>query len=123
MSFKMTHTNINVADIDKSMAFYKAALGLEEKRRIAPEDGSYIIIFMENEHGEGRLELTWLKDKEGPYDLGDNEIHVGFVADDFDAALKKHREMGCSCFENKEMGVYFIEDPDGYWMEIIPERK
>ena len=30
--------------------------------------------------------------------------------------------MGCVCFENPAMGIYFIEDPDGYWIEIIPTR-
>jgi lactoylglutathione lyase len=30
--------------------------------------------------------------------------------------------MGCICFENEEMGIYFIEDPDGYWLEVIPDR-
>ena len=28
--------------------------------------------------------------------------------------------MGCVCFENPDMGIYFIEDPDGYWIEIVP---
>ena len=31
--------------------------------------------------------------------------------------------MGCICFENRDMGVYFIEDPDGYWIEIVPQRR
>jgi lactoylglutathione lyase len=31
--------------------------------------------------------------------------------------------MGCVCYENKAMGLYFIEDPDGYWIEILPEKK
>ena len=30
--------------------------------------------------------------------------------------------MECICFENKEMGIYFIEDPDGYWLEIVPAK-
>jgi lactoylglutathione lyase len=34
--------------------------------------------------------------------------------------IKKHEEMGCICFENPEMGIYFIKDPDGYWLEILP---
>lgn len=42
------------------------------------------------------------------------------TTDDFDAAHKKHKEMGCICFENEAMGIYFIEDPDGYWLEILP---
>ena len=40
--------------------------------------------------------------------------------DDFDKAYELHKEMGCICFENKEMGIYFINDPDNYWIEILP---
>ncbi len=54
--------------------------------------------------------------------MGDNESHIAFVTDDFDTAHELHREMGCICYENEAMGIYFIEDPDGYWLEIIPQR-
>lgn len=30
--------------------------------------------------------------------------------------------MGCIAFENHDMGIYFITDPDGYWLEILPEK-
>lgn len=74
--------------------------------------------------GDGRsvhkLELTWLRDRKEKYNLGDNEFHLAFETDDMDTALQRHREMGCVCFENPEMGIYFITDPDGYWIEIIP---
>ncbi|MCI6459715.1 MAG: lactoylglutathione lyase, partial [Clostridium sp.] len=43
--------------------------------------------------------------------------------EDFDKAYELHKEMGCICFENKEMGIYFIADPDNYWIEIIPKKK
>ncbi len=122
MKFKMIHNNINVLDLDKSVAFYEEALGLTEARRITAEDGSYIIVFVANEHAEHQLELTWLRDRKEPYNLGDNEIHVGFRTDDYQAAYAKHKAMGCICYENPKMGIYFITDPDGYWLEIIPTR-
>ena len=50
-------------------------------------------------------------------------IHLAFTVDDFDAAFRRHKEMGVVCYENAAMGIYFIEDPDGYWVEIFPERK
>lgn len=34
----------------------------------------------------------------------------------------KHQQMGCICFENQAMGIYFISDPDGYWVEVIPTK-
>ena len=123
MKFAMVHENYNVYDLKKSMDFYEEALGLKEKRRKTADDGSYIIVFMGNDNSAFELELTWLRDMERPYNLGDCEFHLAFRVDDFDAAYKKHKEMGCICFENPKMGIYFIEDPDGYWLEIVPTRK
>ncbi len=123
MKFAMVHENYNVYDLKKSMDFYEEALGLKEKRRKTAADGSYIIVFMGNDNSAFELELTWLRDMERPYNLGDCEFHLAFRVDDFDAAYKKHKEMGCICFENPKMGIYFIEDPDGYWLEIVPTRE
>lgn len=122
MKFKFVHNNINVFDLDRSLDFYRKALDLKEVRRKEASDGSYVIVFLANEESEHQLELTWLRDKEGPYNLGDNEFHVAFRTDDFEAAHAHHQEMGCICFENQGMGIYFICDPDGYWTEIIPAR-
>jgi len=122
MKFKMYHENYNVFDLDKSLAFYDKALGLKEIRRTEAEDGSFIIVFIGNETTDFQLELTWLRDRKEPYSLGDEEFHLAFNTDDYEAAHKLHEEMGCICFENTEMGIYFIKDPDGYWLEIVPEK-
>lgn len=122
MTFKMVHENYNVKDLNASLAFYKEALGLMESRRIEASDGSFIIVYVTNENSDFELELTWLKDHPQNYDLGECEFHLAFRTDDYKAAHKKHEEMGCICFENPSMGIYFIEDPDGYWLEIVPTR-
>ena len=122
MKFRFYHNNYNVLDLEKSLAFYKEALGLVEVRRKVADDDSFILVFMGDETTGFQLELTWLKDREKPYDLGEGEYHLAFIADDFDAAHEKHKQMGCICFENEKMGIYFIEDPDGYWLEIVPDR-
>lgn len=122
MNFKLVHNNINVLDLEKSLNFYEEALGLKEIRRKAAADGSFIIAFIGNEQSAHQIELTWLRDKKAPYNLGDNESHIAFVVDDYDAAYAKHKEMGCICYENSAMGLYFISDPDGYWLEIIPAK-
>lgn len=122
MKFKMVHENYNVRDLDKSIRFYEDALGLAESRRKEAEDGSFIIVYLKNSESDFELELTWLRDMDRPYNLGDCEFHLAFVTEDFDAAHKKHEEMGCICFENKAMGIYFIQDPDGYWLEVIPAK-
>ena len=123
MKFTMIHENYNVDDLQRSLAFYEKALGLTEKRRKTAPDGSFIIVYVGNEESDFELELTWLKDHPQNYDLGECEFHLAFRTDDFEAAHKKHEEMGCICFENHAMGIYFIQDPDGYWLEIVPTRK
>lgn len=121
-NFKFAHNNLNVFNLEKSLAFYSEALGLIESRRIVAPDGSFIIVYLSDGGSGHLLELTWLRDWEKPYELGDNEIHLAFTAVDFEAAHKLHSDMGCICFENKSMGIYFVEDPDGYWLEILPRR-
>lgn len=122
MKFEMYHSCITVLDLEKSIAFYEEALGLSVVRQMEAEDKSWKIAFLGSEGGFCQLELTWYAERKTPYDLGDNEIHIGFRTADIESAHKKHEEMGCICFENKSLGVYFIEDPDGYWMEIVPVR-
>ena len=111
MQFRFAHNNFNVRDLDRSLAFYQEALGLAECRRIEAPDGSFIIVY-----------LTWLRDWDRAYNLGDNEFHLALRVDDFEAAHAKHQQMGCICFENQAMGIYFISDPDGYWVEVIPTK-
>lgn len=122
MNFTMIHENYNVSDLERSLAFYREALGLEEKQRKEAGDGSFVIVYVGNDRSDFLLELTWLRDHEGPYDLGEGEFHLAFRTEDYAAAYEKHKAMGCICFENPAMGLYFIEDPDGYWLEIVPVR-
>lgn len=118
------HFNINVSDIERSAEFYRRALGLKKTGGIDSPDGSYKISYLGDGETAFRLELTWLRDKEGAYDLGDNESHLCMsVRGDYGKWREFHREMGCVCFENFDMNLYFIEDPDGYWIEILPEGR
>jgi len=123
VAFKMVHENYNVYDLKRSIKFYEDALNMHETRRIEAEDGSFIIVYMSTEMDNFELELTWMRDMERPYNLGDCEFHLAFEAEDFDAAHEKHKAMGCICFENEAMGIYFIQDPDGYWLEVVPKKE
>lgn len=120
---EFNHFNFNVLDLEKSIAFYKEAIGLSVVHEKDSSDGSFKIVYL----GDGRtgfsLELTWMRDRKEPYNLGDEEFHLAFKTDDYDAFHKKHEEMGCICYENPSMGIYFINDPDGYWIEIVPVRQ
>lgn len=123
MNFKMIHENYNVRDLDRSLAFYREALGLTERRRSAAQDGSFIIVYVGSDTGDFELELTWLREHPEAYNLGECEFHLAFRTDDYERAHALHEQMGCICFENPAMGIYFITDPDGYWLEILPPHE
>ena len=114
------HFNFNVSDLDASLRFYKNALDLEPVRRKEAEDGSFVLVYLGDGKTDFRLELTWLRDHPQKYNLGECEFHLALQAADYEAAYARHKAMGCVCFENPAMGIYFINDPDGYWIEIIP---
>ncbi len=123
MEFTFAHNNFNVLNLEKSLAFYREALGLKEVRRYEPPDGSFILVYLGDGRTTHQLELTWMRDRKGKYDLGENEFHLAFRVDDFSAAHALHEKMGCICFENQAMGIYFINDPDDYWLEILPAKR
>ncbi|GAA3660611.1 VOC family protein [Asaccharospora irregularis] len=122
MKFNFVHNNFNVTNLDKSLEFYRESLGLKEVERKVADDGSFILVYLGDGITSHTLELTWLKDWDRQYNLGDNEFHLALEVDDFDEAHKLHKEQGCICFENKSMGIYFIADPDNYWIEILPKQ-
>lgn len=116
------HFNFNVLNLEKSLEFYEKALGLKVVREKEAGDGSFKLVYLGDGITDFSLELTWLKDRTESYDLGECEFHLAFVTDEYDAFYQKHKEMGVICFENPSMGIYFISDPDGYWIEIVPKR-
>ena len=120
---KFYHFNFNVLDLERSLDFYSRALDLHPLREKEASDGSFKLVFLgDAANSPFQLELTWLRDRKEPYNLGECEFHLAFHTDDYDALYARHKEMGCICFENPAMGIYFITDPDGYWIEIVPER-
>lgn len=76
MKFTFNHFNFNVIDLEKSMNFYKEALELKEVRRKEAEDGSFILVYMGDGETGFSLELTWMRDRTEPYDLGDRKSVV-----------------------------------------------
>ena len=119
---RFDHFNFNVLDLNRSIRFYEKALGLKEVRRMEAPDGSFILVYMGEEKTGFLLELTWFRDRKEPYDLGEGEFHLCMrVPGDYDAVRAYHKQMDCVCYENTDMGLYFINDPDGYWIEILPE--
>ena len=128
MNFKLhfDHYNINVANRERSIKFYTDALGLKELNHIDAPDGSFTITYMGDRDTQFRLELTCMRNHPQNYDLGENETHLALRLNDgqeFNRLHQLHRDMGVVCFENPTMGIYFIEDPDGYWIELLPPEK
>lgn len=121
MKFTFSHNNINVLNLEKSLEFYTKSLNLKESRRL--EMPTFTLVYLGDGTTPHLLELTWLHDRKEPYNLGDNEIHLAMLVDDYKAAHELHKSMGCICYENEKMGIYFIIDPDGYWIEILPANK
>lgn len=118
---RFAHFNFNVLDLEKSLKFYEEALGLKPVR--TKELSNAKLVYIGNEESDFVLELTELFGRTQTYDLGECEFHLAFETDDFDGLYEKHSRMGVIEYENKEAGVYFITDPDGYWIEIVPDRR
>jgi len=117
---RFDHFNINVTNLDKSIKFYEEAIGFTEAKRKESSDGSFTLVYLSDGVSPFLLELTWLRDHKELYELGENESHLCVrVEGDYDAIREYHRQMGCICYENHSMGLYFIHDPDDYWIEIL----
>ena len=116
MAFRIVHCNINVTDLNKSIAFYEQALGLQVARKLEAEDGSFTLCYLQDDTGSFQIELTWLKDHPQPYELGENESHIAFATDDFEAAHRLHEEMGCIALRTKrwEFILFMIRMTTGW---------
>ncbi len=120
MQFKFVHRCTHVMDREKTVEFYEKALGLKVVRVSGPKDGSWSNTFMEDPNTGFQVELTWNNGRTEPYENGGMDTHIAFVVDDIDAAHALHESMGCIQKENPRMGLYFITDPDGQRIEILP---
>lgn len=120
---RFDHYNYNVLDLEHSLQFYQEAFGYTEQKRKVAEDGSFILSYIGRAGLPFLLELTWLRDRKEPYNLGENEHHLCVrCTGSYDEVRAYHRAMGCICYENQEMGLYFVADPDGYWIEVLPAK-
>lgn len=120
MAFSFTHVNFNVLDLSRSMEFYARAFDFREKRRL--EASGFTLVYLTDGASDFELEMTYLHERKEPYNLGEKEFHLALYTDDYAAARAKHADMDIICYENAEMGIYFVEDPDGYWIEVLPKN-
>ena len=127
MSVKMLHTCIRVMDLEKSLKFYKEALGLVETRRKDFPKHKFTIVYLSDAPGGYEIELTYNYDPEKPYDLGNGFSHIAVGADDIVSLREKHMEMGYEVTDLKGLPgepprYYFVTDPDGYKVEVIVNK-
>lgn len=124
MNYKVLHTCIRVMDLEKSLKFYKEALGFEEKRRKDFPDSGFTLVFLSDASGNHEIELTYNYNPEKPYEIGNGFSHIGVSVDDLEASRERHIKMGYKVTElmglpGNKPKFYFITDPDGYEIEII----
>lgn len=122
MQFSMAHVGINVMDLERSINFYKEAFGMTEVFRMHPKSSlNMVFSFLSDEHNRTMLNLISCAERTIPYEMGENNTHIAFVSDDFLASYEKHKAMGIICIEELEKSIYYVEDPDGYQLAIIPQ--
>ena len=121
MGFSFAHNCVKVLDLDRSLKFYKEALGLEPVRWMRPSDEDIQLVFLSDGKTAHELELGCPANRSRPFALGDNEFHLALRTADMAAAHALHERMGCIVYDPETEPVYFIQDPDGYKIEIIPE--
>lgn len=121
MNFRYEHNCIHVSDPLRSIAFYKKALGMRLFQRFSPPDAPGLeLIFLIDDHSGHMLELAPLSDTEAHPNGVTAPVHMAFVAEDMEEAHALHKRMDCICRNDPAAEVYFIADPDGYQIEIIP---
>ena len=127
--FSYLHTMLRVGDLDKSVAFYTQLLGMKELRRTDVPEGKYTLVFLGygSEDSNTVLELTYNYGVD-KYDLGTAFGHLALGVPDIYATCEKLRAAGAKI--TREPGpvkfgttvIAFIEDPDGYKIELIERR-
>lgn len=119
MGYTLVHNCIKVSDLERSLKFYREVLHMHEKGRIVR--GEMVLVYLGDEAGSAHeLELNYHPDHAGRFDLGENSVHFAFMVEDFEAALAEHKRQNYVKINLEDRRVYFIEDPDGYLIEIMP---
>jgi lactoylglutathione lyase len=122
---KAIHTMIRVLDLDRSVAFYKEAFGLEVADRF--DFDSFTLVYLRNAEADFEVELTLNKGRDEPYQLGDGYGHLALCVDDLDAEHGRFVAAGLSPNPIKEFNrdgglmarFFFVQDPDGYKIEVL----
>lgn len=124
MQYKMLHTCLRVMNLEKSLMFYKEALGLKEMRRKDFKEHKFTLVFLADEAEAYEVELTYNYNPEKPYEIGNGFSHLAVATHDLEASRQRHIELGYEVTDLKGLPgepprYYFVTDPDGYKVEVI----
>lgn len=124
MATKMLHTCIRVMDLEKSLKFYRDALGLVETRRKDFPEHKFTLVYLSDKMDGYEIELTYNYDTETPYEIGNGFSHTAVGVEDLEAEREKHIALGYEVTPLKGLPgeapkYYFVTDPDGYKVEVI----
>ena len=116
---------IRVRDLDRSLQFYRDALGLSTSHRLDFPDFS--LVYLRNEENDFEIELTWNKGREPAYTHGDGYGHVAVAVADVESERERMAGLGINPTVVKEFKrgdemlarFFFIQDPDGYKIEVL----
>jgi lactoylglutathione lyase len=121
---KLIHAMVRVRDLDRSVAFYQKAFGLQESHRL--EFPSFTLLYLREPESGFEIELTWNKGQVEPYTHGSGYGHFAFCVDDLAAQRELMLGLGCAPGEIKSLGApggaarfFFATDPDGYKVEVL----
>lgn len=122
MVTKLLHTRYRVADLDRTVNFYKDVLGLEEIRRHKSPRGSELV-FLKAPQSEELIEICRY-DGSGPVVVGPDLTHLAFEVPDLEAFAKHAASLGCPLSDGPTTSstgtvFAFIDAPEGYEIELI----
>jgi lactoylglutathione lyase len=118
---KLLHTRYRVKDLEKTVAFYRDVLGLEELRRHRSGRGSRLV-FLKAPESEEEIEICKF-DESGPVVVGPDLTHLAFEVDDLDKFAKEAAAKGYPLSDGPHSTdggkIAFIDAPEGYEIELI----
>jgi len=127
---RILHTMLRVGDLQRSVRFYTEALGMKLLRTTERPEQKYSLAFVgyDDESRAAVLELTYNYGVER-YELGSAFGHVAVGVPDVAAACERVKGLGGKV--TREPGpvkggtsvIAFVEDPDGYKIEFIEQRR
>lgn len=115
---------VRVRDLDKSINFYSQVFDFNEKHRL--DFPTFTLVYLGNDESEAELELTFNKDRETDYDLGDAYGHIAFSVENLSECHEKIKANNFSPTDIFELTAgdisakfFFVTDPDGYQIEVL----